>query len=241
MGLIYFNIQFPNAGTKFPAITSMNFLAHTEISPYEPSPRHFFGCIFPDLARRAGVAFRKKQFEDSFHVMPEDFRLGVALHFEADRQFHNSDLFLSGMQMWKEILKPGAPDLKRSFFLHHLVFEMWLDRLIMKEDTQAGMRFYEMLGQLDTRALHSELALLFGADADRLMDVFQQFMTRKFVLAYKDPAQFSEISAGVFAYITGQKQGLLQPSEVEAALELAIPYESKAREEWRSFKSALRL
>jgi hypothetical protein len=218
----------------------MNFLAHTEISPFEASPWHYLGCIFPDLAKRAGVNFRSKQFLELEMQLPEDFSKGIALHFEADRLFHNSRLFESGLQIWKSLLRPESADLKRTFFLHHLVFEMWLDRLIMKENQQSGLRFYDVLGGLDSDALQAVFFPAFGSESEKLVSVFQQFMKRKFVLAYTEDSRFAEISTGVFCFITRQKQGLIRPSEIEEALERAIPYEAAAGSEWRDFKSFIR-
>jgi hypothetical protein len=215
----------------------MNYLAHTQLLVDKNNPWLVLGSIFPDLAKRAQVNFREKHLEQVSNEIPEAFSNGIRLHFLGDKLFHNSELFFQGSLFWKHLLasKNLVPD--KSFFLHHLVFEMHLDRIIMAQNKDEGQNFYDKLGELENSALDTIYRKSFRNDAESLLSAFQLFMNRKFILAYPDDKAFSGIAVGVFSNITKQVPEPIHFSKMEEALRQANAFENQIWNYWIEFQA----
>jgi hypothetical protein len=52
-------------------------------------------------------------------------------------------LFKEGIEQWKTGLDEKRLKSSKTFFLHHLLFEMWLDRILLNSNPEAGIEMYQ--------------------------------------------------------------------------------------------------
>jgi hypothetical protein len=182
----------------------MNFLAHFLLARHRDSPEFHLGSIFPDFGKRAGVPLQQSAFAGLPAGQYSELLAGMQLHWYADRQFHNAELFTSGYHLWKTEFGSSISGLHRSFFLYHLLFEMWLDRVLMQANPDAASIMYQSLESVDHSVVR-DFALAHTADQDHLLlQTTEDFKSRKFILQYESPEKFAGIASGVFAHATGQ-------------------------------------
>jgi len=183
----------------------MNFLAHYLLALESSKSSGFVvGSILPDIAKRAGFATSKSLLTNENEFHPE-ILAGLKLHLEADRHFHNSTLFTAGMAIWKQGLEPEKVGYSKTFFLHHLLFEMWLDRLLLIENPDAGKNMYLHLNQVQFADLENFTSLFYQDLSGKVYRTFLGFLKRKFILSYTSNVDFVEIAAQVFSQVTQQK------------------------------------
>lgn len=188
----------------------MNFLAHFVLATkLNKSPDFLAGSILPDIAKRAGFATPNFLITE-FQSRNSELFSGIRFHLAADRFFHNSDLFKEGMAFWKLGLEEAKTGLSKTFFLHHLLFEMWLDKILMVQNPDAAIKMYETLNLLNIDELDRFSNAFYSDSEGKIKRIYQGFLERKFILAYPSNASFTEISEGVFCHVTRQvpKQGL---------------------------------
>jgi hypothetical protein len=182
----------------------MNFLAHFILARNRKSPEYHLGALLPDLARRAGIPISKGDFVEINSGGHKDILEGMQLHWLADRHFHNSSLFQEGCNLWKSEIGRDVEGLNRKFFLYHLLFEMWLDRLLLEKHPEAGDEMYESLYQVHEPGFR-QFSLDHASDPEfRILSTLQDFQERKFILHYSAEERFAGIATGVFAHITRQ-------------------------------------
>ena len=182
----------------------MNFLAHFLLTDPLDSPEYQLGGLLPDIAKRAGILIKPAQLE----YVPLSFlqlKKGIELHWKADRLFHNSKLFGFGMELWKKQLHAVIPtSISKTFFLYHLLFEMWLDRVLMMHQIGSDQAMYSQLEQVNLENLKAFASQVLDDQKSKLIRSFQGFQSRRFVSQYRQLEGFSEIAVDVFNYVTDQ-------------------------------------
>lgn len=182
----------------------MNFLAHFLLAQAGDPPEFHLGAVLPDLARRAG--FRLQEIHLSGLDYRTDFHMinGIRYHWKADAEYHQSALFLQGCEIWKSLISKEIPgQIGRKFFLYHLLSEMWLDRILLKNFPDSGQMLYQSIGKVEDDPLH-RLAHLLCDHQLKLVDTRDDFLYRQFILDYSDPLKFARIAASVFSYASRQ-------------------------------------
>jgi hypothetical protein len=182
----------------------MNFLSHYLLAKeHDQSPLFLVGSILPDLAKRAGFSTPKVLFKNESN---QDVQLlnGVKFHLKTDKYFHNDSLFKQGIQFWKTDLDEKNIGLSKSFFLHHLLFEMWLDQILLFANPGSANEMYFTLESADFKLLKKFLSDFYLDRNDKIIKVFDGFINRKFVLSYLNPFDFTHIASGVFSHTTNQ-------------------------------------
>jgi hypothetical protein len=134
----------------------MNFVAHY-IQVLEKSPYEKLGVIFPDLypnfSKTFNIHFRQidHMIETEIDLNNKEILLGIRKHYRDDGIFHNLYDFKRfihevSIQMNEiEALKP----FKRKNFFTHILFEVVLDHLIIKQSTKILDKLYEDMEQID--------------------------------------------------------------------------------------------
>lgn len=174
--------------------------------------------MLPDIARRAGFTLHEKQVQPLYEQFP-DLIDGIRLHWEADRIFHQSELFQFASQVWKSELEKFPMDsVERKFFLVHLLAEMWLDRVLLNLYPDEGQQLYRSMEQVDIQELR-QFALKALDDKDgKLLQTVGLFAKRKFILAYAEAETFSDIAVGVFGHVTHQEVNPMVQKAIFSAL-----------------------
>lgn len=213
----------------------MNFLAHYLLAESGPTAQYRLGGLFPDLAKRAGFRLLPQ------HLIPVDDRFhhlvsGIQLHWKADQVFHNSDLFEFAEGVWKQVLSTKTVLVEKQFFLRHLLAEMWLDRVLLQINPEKGHNMYYHLDQISRQEIlefsHKTLLDKNGM----VLHTFEQFMHRKFILAYTDKNRFSEIGSGVFFHITQQLPNEDLANIIAQGLSELENREQELLDHWTSFR-----
>ena len=214
----------------------MNFLAHyllaTEI---ESSPLFLVGALLPDIAKRAGFSTPKSLFTNTLELETK-LTSGVQFHLKTDKYFHSNHLFQQGMAHWKHNFDEQYLGVSKSFFLHHLLFEMWLDRILLGRELFSGIEMYKTLESIDSKILMEFFSVFYKDDSGKIMKVFEDFISRKFILKYAETSNFSKIASGVFGIITNQLLPLQLDKMILEKLHSMELYETYFLEVWEKFK-----
>ena len=218
----------------------MNFLAHFDLSHAAASSAFQLGALLPDMLGRAGLKLNQSQVDPEKLSRYPDLWAGMQLHWRADRHFHPSSFFVLGNELWKNALhQNGVLAVHKKFFLYHLIFEMWLDHIILKKNPGLADRMYAGLDVLDLSEINHFAEHVLQDRQSKLLAVVQDFRSRKFILDYADVYQFSGIASGVFGYVTGQKVGKSLMDPILQALESLSSSEDQIYLHWLEFKDQI--
>lgn len=193
----------------------MNYFSHFCVD-YQLGNNEFnTGLILPDVTR---------DFVKSFDIpIPENniyqtYKSGCLAHYRADKLFHASDFF-NGLLLHANKLMNGASftdDLNRKWFLAHILTEVMLDRLLVKEYPDLLNAFYQSLSNINDTECKSFLSLFTNAILDEFFNGFNHFRNVQYIYYYPDNIKFVYslnrimIKAGVGAMSEYNQQVLLQ-------------------------------
>lgn len=187
----------------------MNYLSHYYID-HIPGNYYFNGALFlPDFARNY-----TRNFDNSIlDLTPNELQLqlGCVAHLEADKIFHPCEFF----KKYTEILllelnnyKPLA-HINRKWFLAHILFEMWLDRLLIKTNINIVHAFYNDLEKIDTKVLTNFVLRFSNKNIVPLIIHFKNFCNAKYLYGYAQNESF------VYAISRVYKNGTLYEMTLE--------------------------
>lgn len=218
----------------------MNFLAHFLITSASDSPEFAVGALLPDIAKRAGIALKASQIQ---LIKPEyeAFRSGIELHWRTDRVFHNSDLFDLGVSWWKAALPTGNfPATSKTFFLYHLLLEMWIDRVLMTYQPGADAEMYQKLNEVDSHLMEKFVLENLDDEELKVRKTFVGFCQRQFISHYHSPNRFAGIAVDVFGHVTRQLTPPTMLSNIQEALEKLSGKEPQLLEHWKNLRAEIR-
>lgn len=177
----------------------MNFITHFALDRQSPSSYFTVGVAIPDLLPVAGrnirLPFRKllNAWQHQPQIENDWLINGVIRHYYTDIAFHDSEFF----RQEREFVKPYLLQLfkynpeEKYFFLTHITVELFLDRVLLKQDSAMGLAYYQHFHSVDpAHTLHC-LSHWTTADISPLHKTFTLFRDRAFVLDYvRDQAFF---------------------------------------------------
>lgn len=162
----------------------MNLIGHLACAERLP-PDARLGAILPDLLSLydRGVRPIRLLQGSGGGAVARVLRDGVRFHYHVDSHFHRSPLFRDGSRVLRERLAAagGAPGLKR-FAAAHVLFELFLDHLLVAEDAGHLAAFYGALERRGEGALEALLAGLPALD----WGAFSGFIGRLAALRFAD-------------------------------------------------------
>lgn len=182
----------------------MNFLAHYLIAQPTTDDDFLIGALLPDMARQAGIQITGSKMKDVHGQLFSGMKSGMELHWMADKKFHQSSLFNLGVALWKVHLEKRFPGVERKFFLFHLFFEMWLDRILLAREPSQGLEMYDNLALADVETLTHFSTQHLGDVNQQVVKTYKGFVNRKFILDYQNEVLFARIGTEVFSYVTQQ-------------------------------------
>lgn len=218
----------------------MNFLAHFLLARPNDDDDFLIGSLLPDLARRAGIQMAGNKLKLVEGQLFSGLKTGIEFHWFADKKFHNSNLFNLGVALWKVHLEKKFPGVERKFFLFHLLFEMWLDRLLLSRTPHSGHDMYDVLSLADVDTLELFAVQHLGDRNKQILKTFQGFVGRKFILDYQDEDQFAGIATEVFSHVTQQPWSERWRKPVVESLVELQKYESDVLYIWDLFSGELK-
>lgn len=218
----------------------MNFLAHYQLTQPGDEDDFRIGSLLPDIARRAEIALHQGKIRNLPDTAFLELIRGMELHWEADRQFHQAPLFDLGVGLWKVYLGKKFPGVERKFFLFHLAFEMWLDRLILKRYPDSAIHMYDDLTLAGKDNLTRFAQVHLGDEEGFLNQTFEQFVNRRFILDYSDSGRFAGIVTDIFSRVTKQEWNENWMDPVVDSLRELERFESDVLFIWEQFSGNFR-
>ncbi len=129
----------------------MNLISHFYLDREHPESLYFVGIATPDLVSVFDRKTRLKAanlpiiMENESSREQMSFYNGILRHFEVDALFHSSEFFQTETQLLARQLKDtfGDKQVKRSFFVAHILLELILDRILILKDSELLYSFYK--------------------------------------------------------------------------------------------------
>jgi hypothetical protein len=162
----------------------LNYLSHYYIDS-KPGNHYYNSALFiPDFARNYARGFH--QYHSDLKTNETQLQLGCMVHINADKMFHPSSFFKKYSQIINVELKNFEPlvHLNRKWFLSHIMFEMLIDRLLVKHFPSTCHSFYSDLEAIDTKTLEEFVLRYSYKNIDQFMRNFKHFCEVKYLFAY---------------------------------------------------------
>ena len=162
----------------------MNYLSHYYIDN-KPGNHYYNSALFiPDFARNYARGFHNVQLD--LKPSQQQLQFGCIAHLNADKLFHPSLFFKKYSEIINFELKNFEPlvHLNRKWFLSHIMFEMLIDRLLVKHFPSACHSFYSDLDAIDTKILEEFVLRYSYKHIDQFMRNFKHFCEVKYLFGY---------------------------------------------------------
>lgn len=123
----------------------------------------------------------------SDHRDLEWLREGTNKHFERDKRFHGSEYFEKTSKILTQILRPAfqQASIPRDWFAAHVLTEMMIDRVLIKEAPALAQSFYTDLETADTQIITQYLEAKGVSDTDLFLERLARFNQAKYLLQYE--------------------------------------------------------
>ncbi|MGB0930857.1 MAG: ACP phosphodiesterase [Chitinophagales bacterium] len=187
----------------------MNYLSHYYFDKDDDRPHYILGLILPDLVRTFNRERLHKQIVEEYWEAPiQALQQGVNKHHHIDQLFHSSQFFKTyNKKAFKELQQIELEGItKYKHFVSHVLIEMLLDRLLLKEDLNTGFTFYSKLNATKKFIFtdyFNHIPAIEG-DLERLWSFFQRFCDMKFLFDYQHNEGMILRLNGVMQRITKQ-------------------------------------
>lgn len=180
----------------------MNYLSHYYIDN-KPGNHYYNSALFiPDFARNYARGFHLIHLD--LKSNEQQLQLGCIAHLNADKLFHPSPFFKKYSEIINFELKNYEPltHLNRKWFLSHIIFEMLIDRILVKHFPSTCHSFYNDLNSIDTKTFEEFVLRYAYKNIDQFMRNFKHFCEVKYLFGYTFNDSFVFSIARVYKYAT---------------------------------------
>ncbi|MCI4669928.1 MAG: hypothetical protein MRZ79_17460 [Bacteroidia bacterium] len=175
----------------------MNFVAHYYIDSHLDNGLFVVGVSTPDLVPVFHPKYRlRSRLVKNALTSPHSekfsfFAKGVLRHFEADEIFHSAPFFHFENKQLIELIGEYYPDgeVKRAFFVAHILFELVLDRVLVLNDPLVLDAYYKHWENEDLEEVTQMTARLFGESANGFegyQGYLNRFASRKYLYGFRE-------------------------------------------------------
>ena len=169
----------------------MNFLCHA--MPYLDQPLLAISTGVPDWLSVVDRKIRARGKLASQYLDSDDEDLrqvagGVIRHIEDDRWFHGTQAFIETNMRLAVQLRDLMPDDAgfRPTFVGHILIEMMLDALWIRDDVSIADRYYETLRSCSAATVQRCVNQITGKPTDQLESAIERFIEIRFLYDYLD-------------------------------------------------------
>lgn len=192
--------------------SQMNFLSHYFLDRDDKRPHFVVGLVLPDLARNFSKHIRIRQhhteinFENNFLREIND---GVKRHLQVDDIFHNSPFFEKSTQNTLSIIKSKKFDSihRHQYAFAHVLVEMMLDRILIKNHENLCSEYYTMLELSEEKNIEKYFKSLNFAwtywDSLLFFLFFKRYKQAQYLRQYTDNESFIFALNRVFSKFLG--------------------------------------
>lgn len=175
----------------------MNFLAHYVLAerflPQEVS-RPFFvvGTALPDLLPLAADRVRVRpaivERQPPTAVWQSSIKTGVLTHLATDAAFHKTPAFAEAQTQVSALLAQTTFESirVRHFFLAHVLVELALDAVLLRNDPVIGKSFYAAFANADFAAVTEWTEAVVGQPLPHLPAVLTRFAQSRYLYQYAE-------------------------------------------------------
>lgn len=185
----------------------MHFLSHYYTELPASDPLFVVGLAIPDLTPRFTKAYNLnivKHTPYTSHALKQ-IHLGIVNHFEADKRFHGSPLFVQHITYAiQSFLQAGlSRERLRLSVIAHIAIEMMLDRKIIQQDATICTRYYSLIEQADEAILGGYFdGYKMELEKQNFLRSFQFYKQKKFLLLFNELENIVEGLSRVYSTVT---------------------------------------
>lgn len=213
----------------------MNLISHFFLDKDQQNSYFFVGISTPDLVSNFDRSLRLRQadvFQMSHLYVDEAeraFYRGMRRHFQVDGIFHDSTFFRKETSYLSLVLNKRfkAKGLTRSYFIAHLVLELILDRILIRNHDNLLFEFYRQFQKQDI----SHLVLLTEKAAKTQLPGYEDFLRRftesQFMYRYVDMRYLLQVIRTLCRKVRIENTAYLNAPEF---MELMYDYENRLSE-----------
>lgn len=169
----------------------MNFIAHYFLDHSNPESFFAIGAATPDLLSIYNPGLRVKNHHlksQSLFFKPEHsiFHAGLKRHFQADAIFHSSEFFARETALISAAMHEKMEDanIPRKFFLAHILVELILDRVIMRDHPNIVMNYYHHFDTTSMKSVKETTEFVVGHDLPNYEHFLNKFKENRYLLHY---------------------------------------------------------
>lgn len=197
----------------------LNYFAHYYFDQHPTSELHNTGLVLPDFVRNfvKGKKLKSQHITAELQEKHPELSTGTLKHFDRDARFHGSEYFQFSNEKINELIAPvfKANNIPRYWFAGHLLSEMMIDRVLIKQHPDMILQFYSELENAQQHVIHDFLAMT--ADETQLFEQrMQRFLQARYLEHYVHDSAMAFSLHKVFVYAgAGADWTDLQQKEVE--------------------------
>lgn len=177
----------------------MNYFAHGH--QVLEDPYVLAGTALPDWLGAADRRARLRRERMNGNPDPRAHALarGIDRHYHDDAWFHATEAFQRTTAEVTSLLRDGVPpDPKyRAWFFSHVLVEMLVDRVLIRDDPARLDRYYAALGEVDPLWLEETIRPWLTAQPDNLQRYIGLFAEYRFLYGYRDDEGVAQRLEGV--------------------------------------------
>jgi hypothetical protein len=185
-------------------VHKLNYFAHYFFDHRPGDVHHNLGLLTPDFVRNFLPGKRLQPEKFSGHELPEAKALhqGALKHLQRDKRFHQSAFFSEITPKIGTLIKPvfQQHNIPRAWFAAHLIAELMIDRVLIKQEPQMIARFYSELQQTDTAVVNAYLKTMHLSETDEFNKRLQRFCELRYLMEYVHNPAFAFSLSRIYMY-----------------------------------------
>ena len=182
----------------------LNYFAHYYFDHLPGEAHHNLGLLTPDFVRNflPGRRLQPDKYRGSGHPETEALHQGTLKHVQRDKQFHQSVFFKEVTPDIGALIKPVFVEhqLPRAWFAAHLIAELMIDRILIKQEPDMIARFYTELAQTEPLVINAYFDALNLDGADAFGQRLQRFCELRYLMQYVHNPAFAFSLSRIYMY-----------------------------------------
>lgn len=185
-------------------VCSVNYFAHYYFDQLPGEVHHNLGLLTPDFVRNflPGKRLQPERFSGHPHPETEALHRGTMKHVARDKRFHQSGFFKDITPEIGSIIKPifQEQNIPRVWFASHLIAELMIDRVLIKQQPDLIARFYAELEQARPEIIDAYLMSLNIDTTEEFNKRLQRFCELRYLMQYVHNPAFAFSLSRIYMY-----------------------------------------
>lgn len=167
----------------------MNYFSHYFVDHLEGRHEYNTGLLLPDITRKLVTRFKPNTNYTSSQF---EYYKGCEAHYRGDKSFHGSAFFKWVLEQSNAVINdaPFSHSVQRKWFLAHILGELMIDRILVKQYPETLRGFYHSLDAISDRELSEYLQLNGMEKIGEFFDFFNHFRKVQYIYYYADNNKF---------------------------------------------------